>query len=96
MQLQYSVSICKREGNYVVNGAHTLFQKIVLNGVNPLSYRGYVEQSSPFPLRIVSIVYRTSMYVVDDNLGSYQRCRGLDGWLLCRLSLPTNCANILF
>lgn len=36
------------------------------------------------------------MDVLNDSFGSYQRCRGLDGCLLCHLSLPVGCVNILF
>ena len=96
MRLQYSVSIYWREGNCAINGVHISFRKVVLNGVNSLSYRGYAEQPSFLLLRTVSLIYEASMYIVDDNFRSYRRCRGLDGYLFRRLSLPANCANILF
>ena len=74
----------------------TLSFEMLLNGLNPLFYRGYTEQSSPLPLKTVFIVYEASMYIVDDNFGSYRRCKGLDGCLLRYLFLPASCADILF
>ena len=74
----------------------TLSFKTLLNGINPLFYRGCTERLSPLLLKTVFIVYEASMYVVDDNFGSCQRCRGLDGCLLHYLFLPASCADILF
>ena len=95
MQLQYPIDIYWREGDCVVDWMHTSFYEGVLNEVNPFFYRSRVEQSSPLPPRTMLIIYWTFMYIVNDNFGSFRRCRGLDDGFWCRLSLFPGCANIL-
>ena len=52
MWLQYPTSIYNREGYCVIDEAHTSFQKVMLNGVDSLSYRGRVEQPFFFRLKL--------------------------------------------
>ena len=67
MWLQYSTCIYKRKGYYAVDGAHISFQKVVLNGANSLSYRGYIEQPLPFLFKTISFVNRASVDVINDS-----------------------------
>lgn len=70
MWLQYSVSIYQREGNCVINRAYTSMWQVVLNGADSFPYGDCVEQSLPFPLRVVFFVNGTSMNIVDNRSGS--------------------------
>ena len=63
-------SIYNREGYCVIDEAHTSFQKVMLNGVDSLSYRGRVEQPFLFPFKTIYFINGTSMDVIDDNFMS--------------------------
>ena len=79
MRLQYPVNAYWRKGNCAVNGAHTPFRMVALDRVNPLSYKGCVEEPSPLVFRTVSIIYGASVYVIDDTSGNCWRCEVLNG-----------------
>ena len=69
------------EGNCVNDWMHISFYEGALDITNPFSNRSNVNQPSPLQSKVVLIIYWTSMYIVNDNFESYQRYRGLDGWL---------------
>ena len=95
MLLQHPIDIYWRESDCVVNWMHTSFSECVLDRVNSFSYRSRTEQLPPLLPRVMLVIYRTSVYIVNDSYETYQRCRGLDDCLWCRLALPVGCANIL-
>ena len=70
MWLQYTVSIYHKEGNCVVNRAHTSIWQVVLNGVDSFPYEGHAEQPLPFLLGVVFFVSGAFVNVVNNNFGS--------------------------
>ena len=95
MRLQHLIDIYWMEGNYVNDWMHISFYEGALDGTNPFSYRSCVNQPSHLPSRVVFVIYRTSMYIVNDNFESYQRYRGLDNWFWWHFFFLTSYTNVL-
>ena len=96
MWLQHPIDIYRRKGDLSFIG-HTSFYEGVLDEANLFFCSSRMKQHFPLPPRVVLVIYWTSVYIVNDNLKGFQRCRVVrSNFRLCRISFLACCADILF